>query len=260
MSASKGRIRLDNPTTTTNKATIVRSSVDKTELEALLARIDIWLLVFGIVVVVGVAGESFFGIRHWWNSRKLQAVQEKENLALQKEIEGLRKDNLELAKSIAPRILGISSAGGKSNIDGIKAFAGMQVIIEALPESEPQMAAGYIEQIVVSGAGWKLIPPVPRTGGIFPGVSIASYLPAPPGADWAEEQRCQAAASALTELLRENNWQVGTGIVSRAPQNALPPNTVRVLVGIQQAPVSLNPLWKAAHEEMLRGLSENREK
>src|SRR2546426_8038734 len=67
--------------------------MDKTELEALLARIDIWLLVFGIVVVVGVAGESFFGIRHWWNSRKLQALQNAESLAQQGEIERLKKES-----------------------------------------------------------------------------------------------------------------------------------------------------------------------
>jgi len=66
--------------------------VDKGELETLLSRIDIWLLLFGIVVVVGVAGESFFGIRHWWNSRKLQAIQQRENEALRGEIARLNKD------------------------------------------------------------------------------------------------------------------------------------------------------------------------
>jgi len=44
-------------------------------LEALLSRIDMWLLIFGVVVVIGVAGESIFGIRAWWNNRKLHFVQ-----------------------------------------------------------------------------------------------------------------------------------------------------------------------------------------
>ncbi len=65
--------------------------MDKTELEAVLARIDIWLLVFGIIVVVGVAGESFFGMRHWWNSRKLQALQQAENDEQRAEIARLTK-------------------------------------------------------------------------------------------------------------------------------------------------------------------------
>jgi hypothetical protein len=54
--------------------------MDKAQLDTLLGRIDVWLLIFGVVVVVGVAGESFFGIRHWWNSRKLQAIQRAEDL------------------------------------------------------------------------------------------------------------------------------------------------------------------------------------
>jgi hypothetical protein len=64
----------------------------KSELEALLARIDVWLLIFGIIVVIGVAGESFFGIRHWWNSRKLQKIQEQESDALHAEIARLGKE------------------------------------------------------------------------------------------------------------------------------------------------------------------------
>ena len=66
--------------------------MDKLELENLLARIDIWLLIFGVVVVVGVAGESIFGIRHWWNSRKLQEIQKSESQAQQLEIARLNKD------------------------------------------------------------------------------------------------------------------------------------------------------------------------
>jgi len=66
--------------------------MDKAELETLLARIDVWLLIFGAIVVIGVAGESVFGIRHWWNSRKLQAIQNSENLALQAEIARLNKE------------------------------------------------------------------------------------------------------------------------------------------------------------------------
>lgn len=60
--------------------------MDESQLEAVIARIDIWLLVFGIVVVIGVAGESFFGIRHWWNSRKLQVFQQDRITRLTREI------------------------------------------------------------------------------------------------------------------------------------------------------------------------------
>ena len=69
--------------------------MDKTQIEALLARIDVWLLVFGVIVVIGVGGESFFGIRHWWNSRKLQALQRASDLAQERAIADARKDAAE---------------------------------------------------------------------------------------------------------------------------------------------------------------------
>ena len=66
--------------------------ISKEALGALLARIDVWLLVFGIIVVIGVAGESLFGIRYWWNSRKLQALQRAEDLARQVEMARLNRE------------------------------------------------------------------------------------------------------------------------------------------------------------------------
>src|ERR1700687_4785067 len=93
--------------------------MDKAQLHTLLARIDVWLLIFGVIVVVGVGGESFFGIRHLWNTRKFQAIKEAENrqreetiarlnqeaAQLRKDAEGLKADNLKLAAQIAPRRL-----------------------------------------------------------------------------------------------------------------------------------------------------------
>jgi hypothetical protein len=73
----------------------------KAELEAVLSRIDVWLLVFGIIVVIGVAGESFFGIRHWWNSRKLQALEHGVDQERQAEIAGLITQAEEARKAAA---------------------------------------------------------------------------------------------------------------------------------------------------------------
>jgi hypothetical protein len=64
----------------------------KATLESILERIDVWLLVFGAIVVIGVAGESVFGIRHWWNSRKLQTLQHTEDQERQAEIGRVAKD------------------------------------------------------------------------------------------------------------------------------------------------------------------------
>ena len=93
--------------------------MDKAAVKDLLERIDIWLLIFGFIVVVGVGGESFFGIRHWWNSRKLQRIEESEEkereariaalnqdaAALRKEAEAEKLARVKLEKEIAPRTL-----------------------------------------------------------------------------------------------------------------------------------------------------------
>ena len=75
--------------------------MDKSELEALLARIDVWLLIFGVIVVIGVAGESVFGIRHWWNSRKLSKLQNEESEVRQGEIVRLQEQTAAALKSAA---------------------------------------------------------------------------------------------------------------------------------------------------------------
>jgi hypothetical protein len=57
-----------------DSATLETLVARKDALDGVLSKIDVWLLVFGIFVAVGVAGESLFGIRAWWNNRKLHAV------------------------------------------------------------------------------------------------------------------------------------------------------------------------------------------
>ena len=110
--------------------------MDKAQLHTLLARIDVWLLIFGVIVVVGVAGESFFGIRHWWNSRKLQAIQDAEErqreetiASLNQEAARLRKEADELEAQIAPRRLDLEQQVKiAENCKGFKnLFAGKRI-------------------------------------------------------------------------------------------------------------------------------------
>jgi hypothetical protein len=56
--------------------------MDKSSLEALIRWLEIWSAVFGVIVVIGVAGESYFGIRLLWNNWKLQRIQAGENAQL----------------------------------------------------------------------------------------------------------------------------------------------------------------------------------
>jgi hypothetical protein len=143
--------------------------MDKSEIEALLARIDIWLLIFGIIVVIGVAGESFFGIRHWWNSRKLQTIQQTDELNLKAEIARLGNSaaeakeraaqaevrvaeaNLELAKLKTPRTLNAEQQ--KRIAEKLKPFTGKQFDIALLVEPETQDLLPQIEG-ALKAAGW----------------------------------------------------------------------------------------------------------
>jgi hypothetical protein len=75
--------------------------MDKAQIQATLEHIDVWLLVFGIIVVIGVGGESIFGFRHWWNSRKLQAIQETEETKREETIANLNRDAAALRKDTA---------------------------------------------------------------------------------------------------------------------------------------------------------------
>jgi hypothetical protein len=45
-------------------------------LETALDGIEKWVILFGVLVVIGVGGETVFGVRAWWNNRKLHAVQQ----------------------------------------------------------------------------------------------------------------------------------------------------------------------------------------
>jgi hypothetical protein len=62
--------------------------MDKSSLEALIRWLEIWSAIFGVIVVVGVAGESFFGIRLLWNNWKLQRIQGAEADALRGDVAG----------------------------------------------------------------------------------------------------------------------------------------------------------------------------
>jgi hypothetical protein len=88
-------------------------------IEGVLSRIDVYLLIFGVFVVVGVGGESFFGFWAWRSNRKLHTVQRDIEQSLQsqiaradqqsaearKEAAELTTKNLQLEAAIAPRRL-----------------------------------------------------------------------------------------------------------------------------------------------------------
>jgi DNA polymerase III delta prime subunit len=69
--------------------------VTKEALETLIRHLELWALIFGALVVIGVAGETVFGLRIWWNNRKLQKIQESENVELQIKLSSLQQKTAE---------------------------------------------------------------------------------------------------------------------------------------------------------------------
>ena len=185
--------------------------MDKSELEALLSRIDVWLLIFGVIVVIGVAGESFFGIRHWWNSRKLQRIQQEESDELRAEIARLANETaaanaraaeadrarIELEAKLAPRTLSVEQhARLRSDLSKL---AGQYVTITFINDSFE--AAAFASQIrdVFSEAKWVITQFSPMTPGgnglpIVRGVLIMTEPP--------EESR-RAGAAVLGALQKQ---------------------------------------------------------
>src|ERR1017187_4149126 len=79
----------------------------RSEIESVLSRIDVWLLIFGVLVVIGVGGESVFGIKAWLSNRKLRDVErliegerDIESKTLEKETETLKGNNLALEAEV----------------------------------------------------------------------------------------------------------------------------------------------------------------
>lgn len=62
----------------------------KNELEAFLRTLDIWVIVFGVLVAIGVTGEAIVGFLHFRKGNELNRLEASENLAQQAEIERLK--------------------------------------------------------------------------------------------------------------------------------------------------------------------------
>jgi hypothetical protein len=211
---------------------------------------------------VGLAGKAREDVA---SAREDTEKLRQENSVIQAQLEEEQGKTKVLERWATPwGIWYIEYGQGRSNIDGLKPFAGTQFIIEwSLKDDSIQLARNLVS--LLNKAGWVQIPPVLRTPGIFPGVSLASYLSPTPGIN--EEDRLRDATAAISDLLHANDIDTGTGMVSRAPHDALPPHTVRILVGPKAAPPFLNPqmkqfdeAFKRKWEEAERKFNEERQK
>src|SRR5216683_1271450 len=131
--------------------------MDKSSLEALIKWLEIWSAIFGVGVVVGVAGESYFGIRLLWNSWKLQRIQTVESEQLRAGIaqanvraaeanEKAEREHLELIRieqRFAPRRL---TAEEKTRITTkLSAFPARRVEIVEAKDDDPEVKGFVID-------------------------------------------------------------------------------------------------------------------
>jgi hypothetical protein len=132
--------------------------MDKDGLLTLIANLEKWALFFGILVAIGVAGESVYGIRLYWNNRKLQQIQDRENLELRAEIERSKSQ----LNRVSPRswLLGeqLVGEGQQKVIAEMKSFARQKVAVfvnqEGLDDKlEAKMFAANLDSIL-DDAGW----------------------------------------------------------------------------------------------------------
>ncbi len=167
---------------------------------------------------------------------------ETEAEALHRQLAADEKDVNELRKSLAPRQdLALIQSHGKSNIDEMKNFPELEVILVFAPEYLTMGSAGEIEQRVTD-AGWKVVSRIPNAS-VWPGVKVYRHLgPDISGFGNPDELRSKGAADALCRFLHSFDWDCDVEMGSRAlgPSN-VPPNTIRVEVGLKPEPYFTAP-------------------
>lgn len=199
-------------------------------------------------------------------ANKAAAEIRQKNLETEKVLEQESDKRLELEKSVTFRRL-IShndSTRGESDSEPLKQFAGVQVILEFLPDLEPSRAASDLSD-VLRDAKWNVIKYAanPKLNDkSFDGVTIERPItdgPSPNPVD----VRTAAAAGQLMAFLELNEWQgvfVPVNVSKEAVDKPgyIAPNTIRISVG--NRPISyelLRSMIERVQKEFIRRQKED---
>lgn len=169
-----------------------RKPLGKAELGSWLSTLDIWLLVFGIIVAVGVAGEAIFGVMHWRAGNQLRAIQDAEALEQQRDIEGLRKETAEANRAL-------------------EAERAERVKLEAAIAPR-RLSSADKQKMAAALAG---VPPLP--------IVVVSRLFDGEGADFADDIR-DVLVAARWDVQRFSNWTKSDKGVFIATVEGTPPH------------------------------------
>lgn len=184
----------------------------KAALDGAISRIDVWLLVFGILVVVGVAGESVFGIRAWWNNRKLHSVQQSidemrrgETVKLESDVASARARQAEAELKLAE----IDAARQPRNLP-------VDCFLSALKDKptgtvtvlyQPENSEAYLFSLEIRGnlrrAGWN----VPESPSPIPSNFVPGYIRGTP---------VESDAQRIPSAMRAGGAAQGVSIVAKS--------------------------------------------
>jgi uncharacterized protein YdbL (DUF1318 family) len=216
----------------------------RAELERSLSTLDIWLIIFGVFVAIGVVGESLAGFLHWRRSGQLQAVQTSENLALQKDLKDTELKLEELRRLAGPRT--IDRANFVKALDGKPKC---HVEIWYLPDISDGFWLMNSLLAALIAAHWDVEPPTPMTdlkpdpsnpisrfipphmvAGAQPvGATVVAHaMPLPPEMVAPQEALMSAIASSLHGVYGSSNPSV-------------PEGTLRIIITAKPDPIFAMP-------------------
>jgi hypothetical protein len=133
--------------------------MEKDALEKSIESLEWWGTIGGLLVVIGVALESWIGVKLIYKNHKLSEINQQERVAMiakideaRLETEKIRKENLEMEASLAPRTFYDQYAAG----DRLKAYAPVKAVIQTLNDRECINTAAQIFATLRDFAQWNV--------------------------------------------------------------------------------------------------------
>ncbi len=202
--------------------------MDKAALEGYLGRLDVWLLIFGVLAAIAAAGLAVAGYMRWRAGNRLNTIQSAENLSQQHAIEAARLEaakaaeraaqateraaeanrlaeserleRVKIEKRLADRTLSAEQISTMS--EKLRVFGGQRVLVIAVPGPEPQAFAKKLE-FLMRQSNWEM--PISASGGFTLG-SESRGVDIHLQPSLSDEQTMPAAVM-LAELLRSEGFE-----------------------------------------------------
>jgi hypothetical protein len=184
----------------------IETAMEKAALQASLNTLDIWLIIFGLLVAIGAVGGSVTGFLHFRRSGQLQVILEAENLAQRNEIaqanaraaeanrkaEQERLARVKLEAKLAPRT--IQQPQQQAIAGKLAEFKGQKAGLGVWPSSpETELLARELAAALTM-AGWEIEYGPPPNQPLWPGGVLVCSTPHP---------QSVRAATKLVEALKD---------------------------------------------------------